>query len=368
MFSDDRLFLKEHNIEIIFIVKKNKVLYSSKYVYDYFSHDEDGANFLKTRIMKITYKGLIDSIDVFVILDEFYSGLLSLPESVKNPKLHFIAKEIGKYFSKNDYIKSLKIKLGIFFTCHTSYKAVMKNDIYLISNLSSTDGYIISENYYKNSSDVENLFTEYIKLSNEQKVYSVNKGSSKKNIIDEEESNNQNKSFINFMVEYGIENFIAGCAAMVDIKFSTENMSKRLNQMVQFFREEADAASYSASPKIRELGLSIFSDKKDYEGAINEDAAYPINYVNGPQQELIKILENLMPLGIEIVANIRMAIVLHLFTLFNIYKKVLDNHNIESYVECMQVIEDEYPDEKKIIMQGLVSKLEMAGIDISKLY
>lgn len=81
-----------------------------------------------------------------------------------------------------------------------------------------------------------------------------------------------------YFEQYGSEKVFLAYALIIDETFCKNNMSIKLKQMLQFLREEADAAYHSELQEIKNLGSEIFSDKSLYLGAMDEkNTAYPID-------------------------------------------------------------------------------------------
>lgn len=274
----------EKNVEIMFIVKDKQVLYFNKYADVLFQKDKDGDLKLDGRVVKIVYKGLFSKIEVFVAFDDTESYTMFTAGLGRDERLHYVASEIITFLSKNRYDKRLNIKISPFFTCYSAYKLYKRNDRYYMVNNGRNDAYIISAVSYKNSSNVDSMINEFFN-SKENNTNNI-----QNDYLNNEEYNLKEnamsflysmKILINikqYFEQYGSEKVFLAYALIIDETFCKNNMSIKLKQMLQFLREEADAAYHSELQEIKNLGSEIFSDKSLYLGAMDEkNTAYPID-------------------------------------------------------------------------------------------
>lgn len=83
----------------------------------------------------------------------------------------------------------------------------------------------------------------------------------------------------------GFDTGVEQCANKVMQRFSS-NPEQRKMEIIQFLREEADAAS-RGDANAQRFASAIFSDLAAYKGAMKESAAYPIDQSGGPQDMLL---------------------------------------------------------------------------------
>lgn len=87
--------------------------------------------------------------------------------------------------------------------------------------------------------------------------------------------------------KFGYGTTLNAFALLIFSRFSEDsNIAKQ--EINQFLREEADAASYG-DENANKLARDLFSNSLDYEGALNETPKYPIDGPNGPQQLLLSL-------------------------------------------------------------------------------
>lgn len=374
----------EKNVEIMFIVKDKQVLYFNKYADVLFQKDKDGDLKLDGRVVKIVYKGLFSKIEVFVAFDDTESYTMFTAGLGRDERLHYVASEIITFLSKNRYDKRLNIKISPFFTCYSAYKLYKRNDRYYMVDNGRNDAYIISAVSYKNSSNVDSMINEFFSskennTDNTQNDYTNNeKYNLKENAISflyrmktfndylDNEEDNQKKDTMSLLCsmktlvvmkqyfeQYGYEKVFLAYALIIDETFCNNNMSIKLKQMLQFLREEADAAYHSELQEIKNLGSEIFSDKSLYLGAMDEkNAAYPIDNDGGPQQALLLLLMPILTADRTVSAEYRVQIVKHIAQLFNFYSEITNNYNAKTHKECIELSNKYYPDTANKLNEG----------------
>ncbi len=374
----------EKNVEIMFIVKDEQVLYFNKYADVLFQKDKDGDLKLDGRVVKIVYKGLFSKIEVFVAFDDTESYTMFTAGLGRDERLHYVASEIITFLSKNRYDKRLNIKIRPFFKCYSAYKLYKRNDRYYMVNNGRNDAYIISAVSYKNSSNVDSMINEFFNskenntdntqnnyLNSEEDNLKENAMSflySMKTFNDylDNEEDNQKKDTMSLLCsmqtlvvmkqyfeQYGSEKVFLAYALIIDETFCKNNMSIKLKQMLQFLREEADAAYYSELQEIKNLGSEIFSDKSFYLGAMDEkNVAYPIDNDGRPQQALLSLLMPILTVDRTVSAEYRAQIVKHIAQLFNFYSEITNSYNAKTHKECIELSYKYYPDIANKLNEG----------------
>lgn len=106
--------------------------------------------------------------------------------------------------------------------------------------------------------------------------------------------------------EYGLEAASIYLSIPVMAAFS-KDPSRGIQERRQFLREEADAASRGDSSAKR-FATTLFANPAEYRGAMVEEADYPIDGPDGPQQTLLKIILALRSEP-ELMVKLRCAIV-----------------------------------------------------------
>lgn len=331
----------ESGVEIMFIVKNKDILYCNQYTDTFFELDEDNNLILKGRVVKIVFKSLFNKIEIFVAFNETESYTLFTAKIDRDKRLHYVASEVINYIDKNKISKQLKFNLSTYFTCYSAYKLYKKDNKYFMVNNRRSDAYIITENSYKNSNNVSPLIEEFFDNQINNSTNNIEVDIVKKF-----------KKIIQYIETYGLGQISCVYALMINEFFHREIMSIRLSQMLQFLREEADAASYSDLPKIRNLGLEIFKDEKIYKGAMTEKALFPIDNAGGPQQTLLLLLMPIAQINMPLSADLRIAIVKHIAHLFNIFKSIVNEYKVNTYRECNDLIYKYDPTTYELMIKG----------------
>lgn len=333
-----------NDVEIMFIVKNDKVLYINHYANSLFKEDGDGDFLLNGRIVKIVYKRLFSSVAVFVAFSEQESYRLFTLNIERDKRLHYIATEIINYIESNRINKKLNLELGVYFTCYSAYKLYKKNKKFYMVNNSRNDAYIIGDGIYKNSSNIDPLVNEFF--------YDINNNHNNENTP--EIFTNTNSIFDDtstHIQKYGLENIALTYAMIVDSKFSND-LKLRLKQMVQFIREDADAARLTNINEIRNFGLEIFDTEDDYINALNDKLKFGINDDGGPQETITFVIFPLLRYDHKLAVLLRIQIIKFLAIFYNIYQKIYKEYKPTTYMECLNILLTKYKEENHIFIKG----------------
>ena len=106
--------------------------------------------------------------------------------------------------------------------------------------------------------------------------------------------------------EYGFEETADSFAQILYCVFN-QNNKIRYHQLVQFLREEAEAASMGDS-EAQKFAKTLYNEPSSYLGAMNENPKYPIDYPGGPQHTLLKMVLSLKS-DPELMVKFRCAVV-----------------------------------------------------------
>lgn len=92
------------------------------------------------------------------------------------------------------------------------------------------------------------------------------------------------------------------------VRFDRNDSETLFGQMTQFLREELDAASRGDERSIN-FANSLCSDPSWYKGAMGEEAEYPIDGEDGPQQTLLQLIIPFIKEDPDLAIKIRCRIV-----------------------------------------------------------
>lgn len=338
------------DVEIMFIIKNNKVLYINHYADSLFTEDRDGDFLLDGRIVKIVYKSLFGSVSVFVAFNKEESFSLFTQNIERDKRLHYVAMEIINFVKNNGINKKLNFSLGIFFTCYSAYKLYKKNQKYYMVNNSRNDAYIIGDNVYKNSSNIDPLIDEFFNNINNNNISNSHNNANKYESFPSISQSIFDDTF-NHIQKYGFEDIALSYAMLVDNQFA-DDMELRFKQMMQFIREDADAARLSDVEEIRNFGLEIFDTEDDYINALNDKFKFGINDDGGPQETITFVVFPLLRYDRKLAVLLRIQIIKFLAIFYNIYQKIYEEYRPNTYMECLNILLTKYKEENHIFIKG----------------
>ena len=144
--------------------------------------------------------------------------------------------------------------------------------------------------------------------------------------------------------EYGFEETADSFAQILYCVFN-QNNKIRYHQLVQFLREEAEAASMGDS-EAQKFAKTLYDEPSSYLGAMNENPKYPIDYPGGPQHTLLKMVLSLKS-DPELMVKFRCAVVTRISIFLTIL--MLANSNI---LGAEAIVNEKFP--------GINEKMEAA--------
>lgn len=155
----------------------------------------------------------------------------------------------------------------------------------------------------------------------------------------------KSQSFIKKLIsEYGFEETADSFAQILYCVFN-QNNKIRYHQLVQFLREEAEAASMGDS-EAQKFAKTLYDEPSSYLGAMNENPKYPIDYPGGPQHTLLKMVLSLKS-DPELMVKFRCAVVTRISIFLTIL--MLANSNI---LGAEAIVNEKFP--------GINEKMEAA--------
>lgn len=144
--------------------------------------------------------------------------------------------------------------------------------------------------------------------------------------------------------EYGFEETADSFAQILYCVFN-QNNKIRYHQLVQFLREEAEAASMGDS-EAQKFAKTLYDEPSSYLGAMNENPKYPIDYPGGPQHTLLKMVLSLKS-DPELMVKFRCAVVTRISIFLTIL--MVANSNI---LGAEAIVNEKFP--------GINEKMEAA--------
>ena len=138
--------MKEAEVDILFIVRDNVVIYINTEVDHLFEKDKDGDEKLDGRVVNFVFSGQSGGavIEVFVAIDDSNSRKMFNLQFVTIDRLNYVAQAIFRYFAENG-IKNVFSPVEQYATQYVhTFKLYRKNDKYFMVNSSQTQAYLIN--------------------------------------------------------------------------------------------------------------------------------------------------------------------------------------------------------------------------------
>lgn len=139
--------LHEAEVDILFVVKNDDVIFINSDADHLFAEDNDGDEKLDGRVVNFVFSGQSDNalIEVFVAFDESDSYTMFTLQAGMNERLNYVAQSIFNHFSENG-IENVFSPVERYATQYVyTFKLYRKNDQYFMVNNSQTKGYLIDE-------------------------------------------------------------------------------------------------------------------------------------------------------------------------------------------------------------------------------
>lgn len=156
------LRLEEAEVDILFIVQNNNVIFISEDTDHLFITDEDGDEFMEGRVVNFVFSGHSDHsvIEIFVAFDESDSYTMFTLQAGMTARLNFVAKAIFKYFAeagiKNVFSPAERYSTQYIYT----FKLYRKNERHFMVNNAQTQSYLIDKSGIKrgDADEIKRIF------------------------------------------------------------------------------------------------------------------------------------------------------------------------------------------------------------------
>lgn len=157
--------LNEAEVDVMFIVKNNQVIYINDAASHLFRVDKDGDKKLDGRIVKFDYKAKNNNlIEVFIAFDEADSYTMFTMGAPTSGRFNYVAKAVIEYFYEkgipNVFIFTEKYALQF----EHAFKLYQKEQQYFMVNNSQSKSFIIEKNKILRSYDKGNSVDALKKL------------------------------------------------------------------------------------------------------------------------------------------------------------------------------------------------------------
>lgn len=156
------LRIKEAEVDILFIVQNNNVIYINGEVDHLFIADKDGYEKIDGRVVNFVFSGQSshDSIEIFVAFDDSDSYAMFTLQSGTIERLNYVAQVIFKYFAEVS-IQNVFSSIENYSTQYIyTFKLNRKNGKYFMINNAQTQAYLIDKSSIKRNDvdGIKNIF------------------------------------------------------------------------------------------------------------------------------------------------------------------------------------------------------------------
>jgi hypothetical protein len=149
--------LNEAQVDVMFIVKNNQVIYINDAASNLFRVDKDGDKKLDGRIVKFDYKSKNNSIvEVFIAFDESDSYTMFTMGVPTSERFNYVSKAVLKYFYEKNIPTVFKFTEEYELQFEHAFKLYQKEQQYFMVNNSQSKSFIIDRNRILRSYDKRN--------------------------------------------------------------------------------------------------------------------------------------------------------------------------------------------------------------------
>jgi hypothetical protein len=154
--------LNKAEVDIMFIINNNQVIYVNNQADNLFVLDKDGDQKLEGRIVKFHFTNkLNESLDIFVAFDEQDSYTMFTLQGGIQERLNYVANAIFEYFYKENILHEFIMTEPIQVQFEYAFKLYKrKNDSFMVNN-GQTQAYVVNKDSIlssgKNGDSVDSL-------------------------------------------------------------------------------------------------------------------------------------------------------------------------------------------------------------------
>lgn len=146
--------LNEAEVDVMFIVKNNQIIYINNAASHLFTVDKDGDKKLDGRIVKFDYKDKNNNlIEVFIAFDESDSYTMFTMGAPTGPRFNYVAQAVLEYFFENDISNVFIFTEEYSLQFEHAFKLYQKEQQYFMVNNSQSKAFIINKNQIQRSYD-----------------------------------------------------------------------------------------------------------------------------------------------------------------------------------------------------------------------
>ncbi|MGF1905118.1 tetratricopeptide repeat protein [Aliivibrio salmonicida] len=155
-----RMHLAEAEVDIMFIIKNDDVLYINKESDHLYEIDKDGDMKLDGRVVNFIFRSDNEVIEIFVAFDEQDSYLMFTMNIGKDERLNSVAQSIVNFMGEQGICNVFFPQNHYSSQYHYTFKLYKKSEKHFMVNNSQSQAYLISDDIYKNKNvdDIKNEF------------------------------------------------------------------------------------------------------------------------------------------------------------------------------------------------------------------
>lgn len=158
--SKNGIRLKDAEVDILFIVHNNNVMYINNEAKSLFAKEKHEK--LDERVVNFTFSGLSDNstIEFFIAFDGYDAYSMFTLQKEMTERLDYVMYAILRYFSENN-IKGVFSPVEQYSTTYIyTFKAYYKNNKYFMINNNNDQAYLIDESGIKrdNVNEIKKIF------------------------------------------------------------------------------------------------------------------------------------------------------------------------------------------------------------------
>lgn len=275
--------LEQAEVDVMFILKGNKILYINEQSSHLFSIDKDGNRKLNGRIVHYIFFPLRggDKIEMFIAFDEDDSFTMFTLRYNLEDRLNFITQEVLSFFEKNKITGVFESGVPYSTQYKYTFKLYEKYNRYFMLNNSRTQAFLVDSSGILRD-DVDSIITEFWEGGLESIYYNKNRT---------EERHPADKT-LNDVAEVIHD--------LVSSKIKTKEVA------YQFILEELEAAAQGNQEAQNFVANNKFT-ADEFEGAM-QNSIPEVDGPDGPQQTLLTLLMQVTS-SPEMIASIRIRVV-----------------------------------------------------------
>lgn len=146
--------LNEAEVDVMFIVINNQVIYINDAASHLFKVDKDGDKKLDGRIVKFDYKAKHNNlVEVFIAFDESDSYTMFTMGAPTSERFNYVAKAVLEYFYEKDIQNVFIFTEEYSLQFEHAFKLYQKEQQYFMVNNSQSKVFIINKNQIQRSYD-----------------------------------------------------------------------------------------------------------------------------------------------------------------------------------------------------------------------